>query len=1423
MNVYMGPNDHGIYFNTNQKSIAYANTPGRFGPWHDTAKGTFLGIPILRMQNINKEKIRMQMKQQSVTPVMLTTTGSNSNVSLLLYITIGNTIRMVAHDSEMDILIAKYLAKLLRHMNATKFDPVMFLEDVLKRIYLHKKKKISSNNKKTWFGMPLDEAKTISKENKVKNLVSQVMSLNKDHSKHRIIVENGLVCIYNTSMCRPTKSNQTTDQDINQDVVIVPIKLLTRKISTPSRMRQLFKRNCVNIKEVIKARYPGSTIVSAEIIKGQKVKLYEKDKEEAPSIVPLRDVLTRVLRHNTLNNLMTRKPLKKKKEKVPRYRYKDLQKISENVLGNMATREGINTTLANDAVDAVRRLVLNLIISQRKEKQQTINTWNAVLEHAPREFYKDVAGALNLQTTKLKSSDKKILILMMQGMTRSDAIKAVKTGKKNNQYWVHNENRNVIVKLPWEQVEKAKSRHNGRVNDNTIAKRIVKHKKDPPSRGFNYDKNRYVYSDGKRKTIPGDDFAQAYRYFAPNNSTFNNNNIVAKAINRYSKQKRFKILRELEEKRLQVEKELIQEYPKKTKRNTMDFASWLLEKAYKIKGSLEQRPLFTGNVGKPGSKYSPWEQYQASLKNTTEDGCKPQKTWPGSGGYSLSMHQSVAYGIIKLRSLGYLQNVPGLFCYYSVGAGKTVISLSSIIAFWNTEKCIIPASVRSNSKEGGNDLRKMAEEATLYFPWFRSDFVGVQTRNGQNFSFHEFPFAHGVEVAEEQLIARLRMGHAIAGHKKATSLGPTNLLNSYTTAYNLIKGKQKDNPGYFEKKARSTRNKSTKDRVQNCIFILDEIQLLFNPPTSEKAYAREYAEFKKILLKRDTKSCFAIALTATPGDTKNEVLDLYSIVMAKEQTGIPPNVTVSAYVTGDTRYFPKTIVKRHCIHLPHAQRKPNSDQNKQHPAEMYTQFYLLRLATRENPEPQKKPEKDNTKKKKATKPEKAMPPRRLIHTNAARAMQVLGILGQNPKTVKAARNQMNVENLTAKGKMRQFFYKHAKESTEYLPITDRTVKKTSPGPNFGNNNMENGSVLQKNSDVMNTLEQYAKNPAYGVVLARTKTWGSAKSPHSRNIFILSPKILRLIHSLVTEDGVHFVYIENNNTLRLVAHILQTVYGWDMYTESVRNNRNDASSLSKNDKLSNQSNKNSSQKTLHPNCNKNESGKNASKSSKKSTNASNKSKASNNAKPRFGFLAKLAVGKTRFLDTRKWRNGNVTDAHFIETVGPTAEDASALMRLIQSNDNTDGKICKVVFATGDNYKGVNTKAVRHLHVVSPMAKWTDLLQLVGRATRFRSHCALDKKDRNVIVHVWSLEPPEELGHTFDILFPDEYVHTHALKVFKKGVGALNKEIVKKSIPVLGNTFAKQQALQDSLSEVCVREFPTIKLNNYTLNNAGNKKP
>jgi hypothetical protein len=60
----------------------------------------------------------------------------------------------------------------------------------------------------------------------------------------------------------------------------------------------------------------------------------------------------------------------------------------------------------------------------------------------------------------------------------------------------------------------------------------------------------------------------------------------------------------------------------------------------------------------------------------------------------------------------------------------------------------------------------------------------------------------------------------------------------------------------------------------------------------------------------------------------------------------------------------------------------------------------------------------------------------------------------------------------------------------------------------------------------------------------------------------------------------------------------------------------------------------------------------------------------------------------------------------------------------------------------------------------------------------------------------------------------------LKIFKEGVGALNKEIVKNSLPILGNTFAKQQALQDSLSEVCVREFPTIKLNNYTLN-AGNK--
>jgi len=1346
LQVSSTPRDHGVYFNTQRKTVSYTPATGRFGPWHDTTDNTFLGIPILQMQHINIERIRKALEKHKVVPVMLQS-STETPVNLDFYFVDGTRAKRKAYMPQMDSKIAKYLSKLLRHVNARTFDPYMFLQDVVQRILPHN----GAPKNKTWFGMPLHQQQVMSANTLLQGFVSKILRLNMA-SKHGIMIHNNMVCIYNTTLCP------------QNHIIMVPSRYITRHMETvkPSDIRNLLKRHCRHIMMEIENRFP-NTMVRFASIKGDTVRLYTS-REGKATMVPAQSVLWMLLSRTPLDNIDNFLPKPK-----PNYTYAALSTFSIDTLEGIAEREGVDTALVSSFTYGKKPLMV-LLVSQYKQCSRTIRSWDDIIKHAPRAFFVDAAADVGYATTKFQLDNKRIILVMLQGLSERNAIHQVKSGIRGSNTYVHyNYNANKTTRLKLQNVKTMASRLGNKVNMHTVAGRIVINKDIPKITGFNYKRNIFTTNNGT--VIPGENFANAYRHFNASATNFTNTNVINKALARHNSQKKFIGYRRLEQKRVAVEEQLFSKY---TNKDSMSFAKAVLLEAYEIGGSLANRPLFVGNVGKATDKNkgkSPLEQYkraQNSSQPVIEDGCNPQ-IWPNDNGHSISMHQSIAFATCRLKSMGYLGNLPGLFCYYSVGAGKTVTVLSIIIAFWNDTKVIIPASARSNSKEGSNDLPKFAQEACLYFPWFRSNYVGIiEITNGtsvQKFTMEEYPFAHGPKIAEQQLKNRLRMGHAMAGHKKATSLPEGNLLNTYTTAWNLISGQNKGHDGYL-----SGRSKVMK----NCVFILDEIQLLFNPPSTEEKHKNEYKEFKKVVIGRDKKSSFAVALTATPGDTKGEVHQLYTLVMGqKEVTSIPKDVTSSVYVSGDLRYFPKVEVKRHCIFLPHSydsnnnsnrttrsrsKKKESNIDSLAHPALLYTQCYFLTLAKRT-----------------------------YTHDGAENAMKRLRI-GTAPNAVKVAVNHSNAKAISEKGKMRALFYRHTKDATEFVTLTDRNLSNAQKkmGMDFGNDGDPSNSSILMQEDVMDKIQNFATNPNFGVVLTRTKTWPKTvrltdrqktkKQTQSnqdnttnntrvtRSILLVSPKIIRMIRTLVTKEGVHYVYCENYTTMRLCAHILHTVYGWSMYK---RNSQHDPTSK------------------------------------------------------RFGFLAKLSAGKTRFMDTRKLNRSakNIPDSAFIPTAESSPEDAVSLLRCIESNANKDGGLCRVIFATQDSFKGVNTKNISHVHMVSAMSKWTDLIQLVGRGTRFRSHCALDKAFRKVTVHVWSLEPPEGLNiNKYPYLFPDRYLQEYALEIFKEGIGGINDDIIKKSFDsaLLGDTFQAFKDLNKKLSSTCdVR--PTRRLTNYEFAN------
>ena len=99
---------------------------------------------------------------------------------------------------------------------------------------------------------------------------------------------------------------------------------------------------------------------------------------------------------------------------------------------------------------------------------------------------------------------------------------------------------------------------------------------------------------------------------------------------------------------------------------------------------------------------------------------------------------------------------------------------------------------------------------------------------------------------------------------------------------------------------------------------------------------------------------------------------------------------------------------------------------------------------------------------------------------------------------------------------------------------------------------------------------------------------------------------------------------------------------------------------------------------------------------------------------------------------------VSGMHTYENINKEAEipfDGEYREDLKDQLVNLEGDLIPIILATGENYKGVDFKGIRHIHVVDPFVDINDLIQLMGRGPRTCSHALLEPKDRNVTLYIY----------------------------------------------------------------------------------------
>jgi len=86
----------------------------------------------------------------------------------------------------------------------------------------------------------------------------------------------------------------------------------------------------------------------------------------------------------------------------------------------------------------------------------------------------------------------------------------------------------------------------------------------------------------------------------------------------------------------------------------------------------------------------------------------------------------------------------------------------------------------------------------------------------------------------------------------------------------------------------------------------------------------------------------------------------------------------------------------------------------------------------------------------------------------------------------------------------------------------------------------------------------------------------------------------------------------------------------------------------------------------------------------------------------------------------------------------------LLNIINNENNMNGEEVKVIIGTRTTGEGLDFKRIRQVHILEPWFNLSRLDQIIGRSSRFCSHADLPKKDQNVEIFMYAVEPPDSAG-------------------------------------------------------------------------------
>jgi hypothetical protein len=738
---------------------------------------------------------------------------------------------------------------------------------------------------------------------------------------------------------------------------------------------------------------------------------------------------------------------------------------------------------------------------------------------------------------------------------------------------------------------------------------------------------------------------------------------------------------------------------------------------------------------------------------------------PEPGRSGIQAHQAVVSVMAQLRAADKI-DTSGLLVMHSTGAGKTVIGLSVLLAFWN--KTYVKNGVRvpvpvffvsTNDNQVSNDVLRLAEYALLYFPKFEA------SDNGRTY----LPFARPegyrgngpywrdpvvIRAAADAITARLKTG--LAGvFTKDFGQRSSRVLYTYATL------------------GIDLRAQRLPVSMSNAVFVVDEIQYLISPPPTEAMYAPDYKMVWQVLAReRKPGSTWVVGMTATPGETKAELVAIMNAVMGPVKNRMTESDSVAqlrskaaghvsyAFLLGDRSRFARVNLKLMCSYL------SNSYYHDPFFRRLYAEFHqypefqkgaefikksiinnrsfgeiwpnLNKMMARKTAETVQKNTNSAVWKYDPDKPDSYLKSlRRLTLFIELRAKYEMDHLERrlNPEH----------ENYVKYGPNTPFQLEHPWLIQELL-FSPKGASAAKKKQNNQNNNANNGNnngntnVHRVNQALLDRQMQLAeaagqRRSSRVAALAQRAVASAVAAPRqgasSRRVaptgggyfrFLLSPKIpqlLRFIFKDITSApgsavrGIHFVYTSDRRAALLLAKTLESVLKMPQLKRA------------------------------------------------KDVNATKK--------PYFVMIDRVK-SDVRILEPYLTQKSEIRGR------------GDGLLNLISSDDNYRGDIIKVVIATDKSFKGVDLRNIRYLHLLDPFVNFRDFIQFVGRGPRNCSHAKFKPRDRQVDVLLYRLVYSRaHQCQTADKALPDCFVWSQSFDryVSPEGFKTLEDEVLWKS--------------------------------------------